>query len=76
MATIIGSKTPGETLGAANFKIGEEYRLRIPLVGWYTASNRLIEGKGLTPDHEVEPSLSGLRAGNDEVLDKALALVA
>jgi carboxyl-terminal processing protease len=76
LATIVGSKTPGETLGAANFKIGEEYRLRIPLVGWYTASDRLIEGRGITPDHEVSPSLAGLRAGTDELFEKALALVA
>jgi C-terminal processing protease CtpA/Prc len=63
-------------LGAANFKIGEEYRLRIPLVGWYTASNRLLEGEGVTPDYQVEPSLAELRSGTDEVLDKGLALVA
>jgi C-terminal processing protease CtpA/Prc len=76
VAKIVGSRTPGETLGAANFRIGESYRLRIPLVGWYTASNQLLERKGVAPDDEVIPSLEGLRSGRDEVLNRALELAA
>ena len=72
LAKIIGTATPGETLGAANFVVKDSYRLRIPLVGWYTSDNELLEGKGVTPDEVVKPTLSGLREGRDEVLDAAL----
>jgi carboxyl-terminal processing protease len=76
LARIIGTKTPGETLGAANFRVGGEFRLRIPLVGWYTASDRVIEGIGVTPETEVHPDLESLRAGRDPALEKAITEVA
>ncbi|MFZ0593445.1 MAG: S41 family peptidase [Bryobacteraceae bacterium] len=76
LARIIGTKTPGETLGAANFRVGGEFRLRIPLVGWYTATDRVIEGVGVSPDTEVHPDLESLRAGRDPALEKAIAEVA
>lgn len=76
LATIVGSKTLGQTLGAANFSIGENYGLRIPLVGWYTAQGQTLEGEGVTPDHDMSPTLPGLRAGSDELLNRAISLVA
>jgi C-terminal processing protease CtpA/Prc len=76
LANVIGSTTPGETLGAANFRVSDNYQLRIPLVGWYLPDGRMIEGKGVSPDHSITPTLEGLRAGQDEVLDKAIALSA
>lgn len=72
LAKIVGTATPGETLGAANFVVKDSYRLRIPLVGWYTSQDELLEGKGVTPDEVVKPTLGGLRDGRDEVLEAAL----
>jgi C-terminal processing protease CtpA/Prc len=72
LAKIVGTATPGETLGAANFVINDSYRLRIPLVGWYTSDDELLEGKGVSPDQVVNPTLGGLREGRDEVLEAAL----
>jgi len=72
LAKIIGTTTPGETLGAANFVVKDSYRLRIPLVGWYTNDHELLEGKGVTPDEVVKATLGGLREGRDEVLEAAL----
>jgi carboxyl-terminal processing protease len=76
LARVIGTKTPGETLGAANFRMGGEFRLRIPLVGWYTATDRVIEGVGVTPDTEASPDLETLRAGRDEALETAVSELA
>jgi C-terminal processing protease CtpA/Prc len=76
LATIVGSKTPGETLGAANFRIEDSYRLRIPLVGWFQPNGEVLEGKGITPDYLKSPTLDGLRSGKDEVLEEAVALLA
>jgi carboxyl-terminal processing protease len=72
LAKIVGTATPGETLGAANFVVKDSYRLRIPLVGWYTSDDELLEGKGVAPDQVVNPTLDGLREGRDEVLEAAL----
>jgi hypothetical protein len=35
-ATVVGTRTAGEVLGAVNFLVGEGYRLRIPIGGWMT----------------------------------------
>jgi C-terminal processing protease CtpA/Prc len=74
LARIIGSPTAGETLGAANFKVTDVHRIRIPLVGWYTSDHDILEGKGVTPDEVIRPTQNGLREGCDEVLDYALAI--
>lgn len=74
VATLVGATTPGQVLGAANFKVGGEYRLRIPLTAWYMWDGELIEGKGVPPDHEVRPSFDELRAGNDVQLELAISV--
>lgn len=75
IATLIGARTPGQVLGAANFKVGGDYRLRIPVTAWYMPDGELIEGKGITPDYEVKPILENLRAGRDVQMERALGVV-
>jgi C-terminal processing protease CtpA/Prc len=36
LATVIGTKTAGNVLGAANFKVGSNYFVRLPIFGWMT----------------------------------------
>ena len=74
VATLVGAPTPGQVLGAANFKVGGDYRLRIPLTAWYMWDGELIEGKGVVPDNEVRPSFEDLRAGKDMQLEEAVAV--
>jgi carboxyl-terminal processing protease len=76
LATLVGTRTSGEVLGAVNFLVGEEYRLRIPIGGWMTWDERLLEGCGVRPDVEVAPTVADLRAGRDPVLSEALRLIA
>ena len=66
LATLGGTRTAGEVLGAVNFVVGEGYRLRIPIGGWMTWNNRLLEGSGVSPHVEASPSVTTLRAGQDE----------
>jgi C-terminal processing protease CtpA/Prc len=44
LSTLVGTRTSGKVLGAVNFLVGEGYRLRIPIGGWMTWNDRLLEG--------------------------------
>jgi carboxyl-terminal processing protease len=74
LATVVGTKTAGEVLGAVNFLVGEGYRLRIPIGGWMTWDDRLLEGTGVSPDVEVRPTVAVLRSGHDSALQRAIEL--
>ena len=71
-ARVIGTRTPGEVLGAANFEVGSDYRLRLPVTAWYTASNELIEGKGIQPQAEQADSFESLRLARDIPMEAAV----
>lgn len=73
IATLVGTRTPGQVLGAANFKVGGDYRLRMPVTAWYMPDGELIERKGVVPDREVSPSFENLRAGKDVQMEAAMS---
>ncbi len=75
LATIVGTRTAGEVLGGANFKLPGGYVLRMPVAGWYTWKGDCIEGKGVQPDLTVENTPESLGTGVDAQLEKALELV-
>lgn len=72
LATLIGTRTAGEVLGGVNFVVGERYRLRIPVGGWMTWDNRLLEGKGIEPEQAVARGAQDLRAGRDMPMAAAI----
>src|SRR5215831_6954368 len=75
LATIVGTRTAGEVLGGANFKLAVGYILRMPVAGWYTWQGECIEGTGVEPHIVVEDSPESLAAGSDDQLEKATELV-
>jgi C-terminal processing protease CtpA/Prc len=75
LATVVGQKTPGRVLGAANFKVGGGYWLRLPVMGWYTPSGVCLDGKGISPDVEADIDPYLLNEGVDQQLDKAIQIV-
>lgn len=75
LATIVGTRTAGEVLGGANFKLPGGYILRMPVAGWYTWQGECIEGKGVEPDLTVENTPESLASGVDRQLEKALEAV-
>jgi len=75
LATLVGTRTAGEVLGGANFKLPSGYVLRMPVAGWYTWKGDCIEGKGVEPDVTVENSPESLATGVDPQLAKALEVV-
>lgn len=74
LATIVGTKTAGDVLGAANFKVGGGYAVRLPIFGWYTPRGACLEGKGISPDVGIDVDPYLLNAGVDQQLDKALEI--
>lgn len=74
-AMLVGTRTAGEALGGANFRLAGGYVLRMPVAGWYTWQGDCIEGKGVEPDVVVENSAETLSAGVDTQLEKALQIV-
>ncbi len=75
LATLVGTKTAGEVLGGANFKLPSGYALRMPVAGWYTWQGECIEGKGVEPDVAIENTPESLASGVDTQLDKAMHVV-
>lgn len=75
LATIVGNKTAGNVLGAANFKVGGGYILRLPIFGWYSPRGDCLEGKGVAPDIKVDVDPNRLNAGFDDQMEKALEIV-
>ncbi len=74
-ATLVGTRTAGEVLGGANFKLPGGYVLRMPVAGWYTWQGECIEGTGVEPHIALENSPESLAAGSDKQLERALELV-
>jgi C-terminal processing protease CtpA/Prc len=75
LATVVGQKTPGRVLGAANFKVGSGYWLRLPVMGWYTPSGVCLDGKGVSPNVEADVDPLLLNEGVDQQLDKAMEIL-
>jgi len=47
LANIIGTKTPGRLTSRSAFKIGEDYRLVLPVAAYQSWKGIRIEGKGV-----------------------------
>jgi carboxyl-terminal processing protease len=54
LATIVGTKTAGNVLGAVNQTVGSGYWLRVPVFEWYTAEGKCLESQGVFPHREVD----------------------
>lgn len=72
VARVIGTRTPGEVLGAANFHVGADYRLRMPVTAWYTARNELVEGTGVAVESEQSNTIDSLLSGRDLPMEAAM----
>jgi carboxyl-terminal processing protease len=71
LATIVGTKTPGQVLGGTGFKMGHGFVLRMPVVTFHTWGGNTLEGNGVEPDHVVEFARDRLRNGLDPQIEQA-----
>jgi C-terminal processing protease CtpA/Prc len=75
LACIVGQKTRGNVLGAANFGVGSGYWLRLPVFGWFTSKGQTIEGKGVEPDVPVDITPEALAAREDDQMKRAIEII-
>jgi carboxyl-terminal processing protease len=75
LAVVVGTRTAGNVLGAANFKVGSGYWLRLPIFAWYTSRGESLDGKGVTPHIRVDVDPRQLISGVDQQMDRALEVI-
>lgn len=68
----IGSATQGANGDVTNLYVPGGIRVRFSGQGVWHADGRQLQRIGLLPNVNVRPTLAGIRAGADEVLDKAI----
>ncbi len=68
----IGSPTQGANGDVTNLVVPGGIYVRFSGQGVWHADGRQLQRVGLQPIVEVRPTLAGIRAGKDEVLDKAI----
>src|ERR1700682_5823058 len=72
LATIVGTKTPGRLLGGHSFRVGNGYRIALPVAAYYTWNGTFLEGRGVKPDIEGQFSVAEIRNGRDAQLQRAI----
>ena len=75
LASIVGVKTPGRLVSRSATKLGNGYRLIVPVAAYVSAKGTQIEGQGITPDVEIPWSSQDAIAGLDRQLTKAIEVV-
>ena len=73
--TVVGSQTSGADGNITNyFDFPGGYKTCFTGLGVFYPDGRETQRIGIVPDVEVRPTIAGIRAGKDEVLDKALEI--
>ena len=75
-----GAVVIGSTTSAADGNVSEIYlpggiRTMISGIGVYYPDGRETQRVGIVPDIEVKPTIAGIKAGKDEVLEKAIEII-
>jgi C-terminal processing protease CtpA/Prc len=71
-AEVIGSTTAGADGNVSAIPLPGGIRSMISGVGVFYADKKPTQRIGIIPDREVKPTIAGMRAGRDEVLEAAI----
>jgi C-terminal processing protease CtpA/Prc len=71
-ALVIGSTTAGADGNVSQFPLPGGLRSMISGIGVFYPDKRPTQRVGIVPDLEVKPTIAGIRAGRDELLEAAL----
>jgi C-terminal processing protease CtpA/Prc len=72
---VVGSQTAGADGNVSRFDLPGAQRTMISGIGVFYPDGRPTQGIGIVPDLEVRPTIAGIRAGRDEVLEAAVRRV-
>lgn len=75
-ATTVGERTAGALTAGTEHRLPGGGQLTVAEYDIRTPAGNRLEGVGFSPAYPVTPTLRQLRAGQDPVLDKAVALLA
>ena len=73
--TIIGSQTAGADGNVSRLSLPGGIRTAISGIGVYYPDGGETQRVGIVPDIEILPTIAGVRAGRDEVLEKAIEVI-
>lgn len=71
---IVGSQTDGDDGNVSSFNITQDIQTGFSSIGIYYANGDSTQRIGIVPNVFAEPTIAGMIAGRDEVLDKALEI--
>lgn len=75
LATIVGTQTAGRLVASSAFKVGDGYRVVLPVAAFLTWRGSNLEGSGVSPDIEEPVNPSALMQGRDTQLERAVEAV-
>ena len=71
-AIVIGSTSAGADGNVSRISLPGDMQTMISGIGVFYPDKRPTQRVGIVPDIEVKPTIAGIRAGRDEVLEEAL----
>ena len=71
----VGSQTAGADGNVSSIILPGNYKTFMTGMGVYYPDGRETQRIGMIPDFEVKPTIAGIKAGKDEVLQKAIELI-
>ncbi|HEX9255037.1 MAG TPA: S41 family peptidase, partial [Candidatus Angelobacter sp.] len=74
-AIVVGSTTAGADGNVSQFALPGGLNTMISGIGVFYPDKKPTQRLGILPDFEVRPTITGIRAGRDEVLEEALRQV-
>lgn len=72
LAKSIGENTAGRLLSATSVKVGQGFRLALPVGAYYTWKGAVLEGSPIEPDESVSFDWRRARNGADDQLEHAI----
>lgn len=71
----IGSQSAGANGNISKFTLPRGILGAFSGLGWYYPDGWGVNRQGVKIDHEIRPTLEGIRDGRDEMLEAALSLI-
>lgn len=71
----IGSQSAGANGNISKFTLPRGILGAFSGLGWYYPDGWVVNQQGVKIDHEIRPTLEGIRDGRDEMLEAALSLI-